>query len=82
MGEERSGTSGHAVSQRAGGNCVAMAGVRPAVAMGPEHVESAAWLLLPGSYAAVMMGRSGLMFNLNRSVKGERSLQPLRRLVR
>ncbi|MYC30582.1 MAG: hypothetical protein F4X65_10930 [Chloroflexi bacterium] len=83
MGEERSGISGHAVSQRAGGGCVAMAGVRSFVVKRPERVESAAWLLLlPGSYAAVMMGRSGLMFNLNRSVKGERSFQPLRRLVR
>ena len=73
MGEERSRTSGHAVSQRAGGNCVAIKSVRCFVVKPPEHVKSAAWLLLSGSYAAVMMGRSGLMFNLNRYAKGQRS---------
>ena len=42
-GQERSGASGHAVSQGAGGNCVAMASIRSVVLRRPEHVVSAAW---------------------------------------
>ena len=78
MGEERSGTSGHAVSQRAGGNYVAAASVRSVVLGKPEDVEPAAWLLLSNRYAAVVMGRSGVMINPNRNVQGQRSVQPLR----
>ena len=74
MGEERSGASGNAVSQNTGGNCVAMSSVRSVVLRRPEHIESAAWLLLFSSYAAVVMEQPELVINPNRNVKGKRSL--------
>ena len=46
MGEERSGASGRAVSQCAGGNCIAVESVRPDVVWGPERVKPATPLLL------------------------------------
>ena len=72
-GEGRSRSSGRAVSQRTGGNCIAIVSVRPVVLKRPERVESAAWLLLSSSYAAVVMGRPALMLNSNRYAKGQRS---------
>ena len=52
-GEERSLPNGHAVSQHAGGNCLAMASVRPVAAVGePEHVGPAADYCRYSSYAA------------------------------
>ena len=50
----------YAVSQRAGGNCVVVVSVRHTVLQQPEPVESAAWLLLSGSYAALGMGGSAV----------------------
>ena len=58
MGEEHSDASRHAVSQRAGGNCVAIMSIRSAVLKRLERVESAAWLILSSSYAAWGMGGS------------------------
>ena len=72
--EERSGTSGYAVSQRAVGNRVAVKSVRPvAAASEPEHAEPAALSMLRSSYAAVVRGRSGPTDNPNRSMRGQRS---------
>jgi len=73
MGEERSEASGHAVSQHAVVNRVAMVSVRSFVFKRPEQGEPAAWPMLHSSYAAVVMRRSGLRFNLDRNLKGERS---------
>ena len=73
-GEERRRPSGHAVSQRAVGNRVAMVSVRPVAAVGePERIESAAWLLPFDSYAAVGMGKLELLVNSNPSVGRQRS---------
>ena len=73
MGEERSGASGHAVSRRAGGNCVAMASVRSVVLQRPEHIESPAQLPLFSSYAAMVMEQPELATSPRRNVKGRRS---------
>ena len=58
MGEEHSDASRHVASQRTVGNCVAIVSVRSAVLKRLERVESAAWLMLPSSYAALGMGAS------------------------
>ena len=52
------------------GTTVVAASVRSVVLGKPEHVEPAAWLLLSNRYAAVVMGRSGVMINPNRNVAG------------
>ena len=78
MGEEGSGTCGRAVSQRAAGICVAVESVRPVAVMGPERVGPAAWLLMSSSYAAVMMGRSGLLITPTRAWRDSEAGQPLR----
>ena len=74
MEEGRSEASGHAVSQRAVGDRVAMVSVRPVVAVGePEQEEPAARLLSFDSYAAVVTGKLELPDNSNPSVGRQRS---------
>lgn len=69
-GEGRSGSSGRAVSQRAGGNCIAIVSVRPVVLKRPERVESAAWLLL-SSFQQLCRSGGG-------TARVDAQLQPLR----
>ena len=69
-GDERSDTSRRAASQRAGGNCVAIVSVRSAVLKRPERVESAAWLMLSGSYAALGIGGSAVDDQLQSELEG------------
>ena len=68
MGEERKEASGHAVSQHAGGNRVAMVSVRSIVLKRPERAERTAQLLSFDSYTAVVMGKLELLVNSNPSV--------------
>ncbi|MYC37050.1 MAG: hypothetical protein F4X66_09085 [Chloroflexi bacterium] len=79
-GEERSPAAGYTVIGQPGGNRVAMASVRPAVAVRPEHVESTALLSLFSSLAAGVGRRPGRFQRSDRIGKGVRSLLPLRRL--
>ena len=56
-GEDRSPAAGYAVRDQPGGNRVAGASVRYAVAVRPEHGETAVALLVFSSRAAAMMGQ-------------------------
>ena len=80
-GEERSAATGYAGSGQPDENRVARVSVRPYVAVRPEHVEAAAWLLLFSNYAADMKKQPEPCARSNRNVKGGRSVQPLRREV-
>ena len=73
-GEEGSLPNGHAVSQRAGGNCVAMASVRPVAVVGElEPMEPAADYCRYSSYAADVRKQPEGEARSSHRLRGERS---------